>query len=136
MKDSEKIKVILVQPMKTAKVIEIEETLGAMQSVVEGSIEEYMPFEDDVAIICNDEGKIKGLDLNRAIYDEEGKIQEIICGTFFLCYAPIDSEKFLSMPYDLLKKYEEKFRYPEQFFKTEDGIKAVRVRLKNENLER
>ena len=25
-----------------------------MQSLVEGDIEEYMPFEDEVAIICND----------------------------------------------------------------------------------
>ena len=136
MGDKNVIKVVLVEPMKKAKVIEIEEKLEAMQSVVEGSIEEYMPFEDDVAIICNDEGKIRGLDLNRAIYDEDGKIAEIICGKFFLCYAPIGSEKFLSMPDDLMKKYEEKFRYPEQFFKTENGIKAVKIGLKNETPER
>lgn len=134
--DKNVITVVLIEPMKKAKVIEIEEKLEAMQSVVEGSIEEYMPFEDDVAIICNDEGKIRGLDLNRAIYDKDGKMQEIICGKFFLCYAPIDSEKFLSMPDDLLKKYEAKFRYPEQFFKTEDGIKTVKIGLKNETPER
>ena len=39
-----------------------------MQSLVEGDIEEYMPFEDEVAIICNDEGKMNGLPLNRAVY--------------------------------------------------------------------
>ena len=54
----EKISVILVEPGRYPKLIEIEDTLEAMQSLVEGDIEEYMPFEDEVAIICNDEGKM------------------------------------------------------------------------------
>ena len=53
---SEKISVILIEPDKYPKVIEIEDTLEAMQAIVEGDIEEYMPFADDVAIICNEEG--------------------------------------------------------------------------------
>jgi hypothetical protein len=63
----EKISVILVEPGRYPKLIEIEDTLEAMQSLVEGDIEEYMPFEDEVAIICNDEGKMNGLPLNRAV---------------------------------------------------------------------
>ena len=47
----EKISVILVEPGRYPKLIEIEDTLEAMQSLVEGDIEEYMPFEDEVAII-------------------------------------------------------------------------------------
>lgn len=35
--------------------------MEAMQVVVGGDIEEYMPFEDEVAIICNEEGKVNGL---------------------------------------------------------------------------
>ena len=31
----------------------IDDTLEVMQTVVGGDIEEYMPFEDEVAIICN-----------------------------------------------------------------------------------
>ncbi len=50
----EKISVILVEPGRYPKLIEIEDTLEAMQSLVEGDIEEYMPFEDEVAIICNE----------------------------------------------------------------------------------
>lgn len=57
----EKISVILVEPGRYPKLIEIEDTLEAMQSLVEGDIEEYMPFEDEVAIICNDEGMNCGL---------------------------------------------------------------------------
>lgn len=50
-----KISVLLVEPNKYPKMIEIDDTLEAMQEVVGGDIEEYMPFEDEVAIICNEE---------------------------------------------------------------------------------
>lgn len=50
---SGKISVLLVEPNKYPKMIEIDDTLEAMQVVVGGDIEEYMPFEDEVAIICN-----------------------------------------------------------------------------------
>lgn len=85
-----------------------------------------MPFEDDVAIVCNEEGKMHGLDLNRAIYSNDGTLMDIVAGDFFICYAPIESENFESMPKDLMKKYEKKFRYPEHFFKENSEIKAVR----------
>lgn len=55
-----KISVLLVEPNKYPKMIEIDDTLEAMQEVVGGDIEEYMPFEDEVAIICNEEGKVNG----------------------------------------------------------------------------
>ena len=72
---SEKISVILIEPDKYPKVIEIEDTLEAMQAIVEGDIEEYMPFADDVAIICNEEGKMNGMQLNRAIYSEPENVE-------------------------------------------------------------
>ena len=42
-----KISVLLVEPNKYPKMIEIDDTLEAMQAVVGGDIEEYMPFEDE-----------------------------------------------------------------------------------------
>ena len=67
---SGKISVLLVEPNKYPKMIEIDNTLEAMQEVVGGDIEEYMPFEDDVAIIVNEEGKLRGFSPNRAVYAE------------------------------------------------------------------
>ena len=130
-----KIKVLLVKPMEKAKVVEITDSLESMQQIVGGWIEEYMPFEDDVALICNDEGKMMGLPLNRAIIGEDGKVQDIIAGTFFICHAPIDSEKFLSLPNDLLKKYEAKFKQPQEFFRTGEGIVPVIARENREDFE-
>ena len=224
----EKISVVLVEPNKYPEVVEIEDTLEAMQKIVGGYIEQYMPFDDEVAIICNDEGKLNGLPLNRAIYSEPENVEmsypqlkarlrqaekdrshtvgyivftadsfdksyteeertyvvgsnnkafiegmggysiyassldgsdenvrleaymadeyggkdgwkiekcyvkddsnremlDIIAGKFFIAYAPFESEKFLSMPNELARKYKEKFKYPERFSMTDDGIKA------------
>lgn len=233
---AETISVLLIQPGKYPKTVAIEDSLEAMQALVGGDIEEYMPFEDEVAIICNEEGKVNGLPLNRAVYAEEEvdmrygemaqkfreaekngnhldgyivftedsftekyplesrtyvvssdnkayrpnmggysiyatsldgtdknvrleaymaaekggkdgwKIErcymkeremiEIMAGDFFICHAPISSEKFMSLPPDLEKKYSEKFRYPEKFVRTDDGIKAIPYKLAARDMER
>ena len=136
MKDENMIEVILLQAGREAKPIKIENNLTTMQKIVDGYIEEYMPFPDDVAIVCNEEGKMRGMDLNRAIKGEDGEIIDIICGDCFLCYAPIESEDFLSMPGELKEKYLELFRKPEVFFRTESGIKAVPLDVKPREKER
>ena len=64
------IEVLLVQSEKAPQLIRIEDSLAAMRAVVGGDIEEYMPFPDEVALVCNEEGKVNGLPLNRAIYAE------------------------------------------------------------------
>ena len=125
MTDKNFISVILIEPGKEPKTVQIEDELKAMQELVGGYIEEYMPFEDDVAIICNEEGKLLNLSSNRAIYNTDGdssikdeaekKIVDIIQGPFFLCYAPADSETFQSLPEDLAKKYKDRFKKPEKF---------------------
>lgn len=133
---NEKITVLLVEPGKYPKPIEIEDTLEAMQEVVGGDIEEYMPFDDEVAIICNEEGKMNGSELNRAVYSKDKQILDVIAGKFFVAYAPFESESFLSMPKDLMKKYEDKFRYPERFYKTSEGIEAKAYKPVSKDMER
>lgn len=220
-----RISVLLVEPDRYPRMIEIDDTLEAMQAVVGGNIEEYMPFEDAVAIVCHEEGKLIGLPPNRAIYAEpetveltyseladrfrnaesEGKkhltgyiifsqesfnkpydeksrtyavssdnkafkaglggysiygscldgsdpcvrldgymrgenawkiekcymmepsreMLDIICGKFFIAYAPFEAERFQSLPPDLADKYREKFKYPERFMRVNNEIVAV-----------
>lgn len=130
------ISVLLVEPGKYPKKIDIEDSLEAMQEVVGGDIEEYMPFDDDVAIVCNEEGKMNGAELNRAVYDKDGELMDIVAGKFFLCYAPIESETFQSLPKDMENKYREKFRFPERFFKQNNEIKVVPYKPVNKEMER
>ena len=63
--ETEMLRVILCKPGETAEVVEIDDDLESMQELVGGLIQEYMPFHsetdpryDDVAIICNEEGKL------------------------------------------------------------------------------
>lgn len=132
----EKISVIFVEPNKYPKMIEIENTLEAMQEIVVGYIEEYMPFEDEVAIVCNEEGKVNGLPLNRAVYGKDKEILDIIAGKFFIAYAPAEAENFQNMPKELADKYLKEFKYPERFYHTENGIEVKAYKPVSKDMER
>ena len=82
------LKVIVVEPQKTPVVRAMDPGLEAMQKIVGGSIEAVYPFDEPVALICNEAGKLLGLPLNRALRDADGTVYDIISGTFFLCAAP------------------------------------------------
>lgn len=121
MSDKVYIDVLLVQPLKPPELVRVEDELEPLQTLVGGELEEYMPFGDDVALICNQEGKFRGDTLNRGIYGKDGELLDVIAGNFFICYAPITSENFLSLSEEQVKEYTEKFKYPELFFRGEDG---------------
>lgn len=92
------MKILLVEPGKVPRPTEIAPTLQSMQKVVGGSIEAVYPFDEPVALICNEEGKLLGLPLNRSLrHPDTGAIYDIIAGTFFLCIAPEDSENFAGL---------------------------------------
>ena len=125
-KERDKIRVIVCRVDERAEVIEIDDKLEAMQEVVGGLIQEYMPWEDEVAIICNEEGKMMGLPLNRGIRSDEGQLQDIIAGDFFICYAPIESETFLSLPEDLKEEMRKKFDLPERYYRSDEGLMVLK----------
>lgn len=126
------IRVVLVEPGKLARIAEIGTTLDAMQRTVGGDIEAYYPFEEQVCIVCNEEGKINGLPLNRAIRDEDtNEIADIIAGTFFFCDC--SGESFGSLSKEQQKRYLEKYRLPERFFRSRDGIGSVPFKPKDRN---
>lgn len=83
-KKNEFIKILVVEPEKTPYVKKIEPSLASYQAEVGGYIQVIYPFDDPVAIICDEEGKLNGLDLNRALRDEHGVIYDIVAGTFLV----------------------------------------------------
>ena len=109
------MQVVVVEPKKKPMVQDIGSDLESMQKIVGGSIEAVYPFADPVALICNEEGKLLNLPLNRALQDDAGKVYDIISGTFFLCAAPPDSEHFESLTDQQVKTYMERFAMPEMF---------------------
>lgn len=68
------ITVVMLEPGKMARVATIDSSLEGMQGVVGGLIEAFYPFEEMVCIVCNEEGKMNGMPLNRAIYAEPGEV--------------------------------------------------------------
>ena len=118
--------VVLIEPGKKARIGVIGDSLSDMQEYVEGLIQAIYPFDDpDVALICNDEGKINGLELNRALYDEDGKIYDIIAGKCFICGC--GEENFTSLTAEQMETYKRQFEQPENFFRLNGRIIAVKT---------
>ena len=122
---SNKINVVLCEHGKLARAATIEASLERYQKIVGGYIEAYYPFEEPVCIVCNEEGKINGLPLNRAVYADpnRGEMLDIIAGTFFACDC--SGENFGSLSSEQLRRYTEQFKYPERFFRMDNEIRAV-----------
>ncbi len=133
----EKIRVLLVEPGKYPKSIEIPDTLEAMQGLVGGYIEVYSPFDEEVSIVCNDEGKIRKLPLNRAIYDPDtGELLDIIAGSFFLVGTPEDSDSFQSLTQHQQMRYYIRFSNPERFGQMNGKILVEKYVPERERTER
>ena len=103
----EKIKVLALIPMELPKEIELDNTLEAMQKFVGGLIEciTLCDTGSEVTLVCNDEGKLLGLPLNRPLWDGA----DVLAGPGFL--AGCDNEGNLtSLPQSAMDFYKEKFR--------------------------
>lgn len=109
------MKILQIEPGRRPEVRKIDPSLKTMQSIVGGLIQALYPFDDPVALVCNDEGKLLGLPANRALRDEDGEVYDILCGTFFLCGAPADGDSFTSLTDKQMEKYQRRFQTPEMF---------------------
>lgn len=109
------MKVVIVEPEKRAYVQEIESGLDSMQKIVGGYIQIVYPFSEPIALVCNDEGKLLGLLLNRGLRDEDGELYDIISGTFFLCGAPPESDELASLTLEQEAFCLKRFGAPELF---------------------
>ena len=109
------MRVIVVEPRKKLIVQDIGSDLESMQKIVGGPIQAIYPFEEPVALICNEEGKLLNLPLNRALRNDAGEVYDIVSGTFFLCAAPPDSDRFEGLTDQQVKTYIERFATPEMF---------------------
>ena len=123
---NDKILVLAVEPMKAPYIKEIEPGLESLQKEVGGLIQAVYPYEDMVAVICNEEGKMNGLPLNRAIYNDDKEMTDIIAGTFLV--VGLGEENFTSLSDGLQKKYADIFKNPEEFVRLGNEIVAIPVK--------
>lgn len=104
--------VVLLEPGKLARKAEIDGSLEEMQRVVGGDIEEFCPFEEEVAFICNVNGKIDGLPLNRAICEEDA-IHELSYGEMTELFANAEQSKKHISGYIVISQDSFPEHYPE-----------------------
>ena len=120
------LSVLKIAPGQHPQQVEIDNDLKALQEAVGGSIGASYPFADDpVAVVYNDDGKLMGLPLNRALWDEDGLMYDVIAGTFLV--VGLGEEDFESLTPELAQKYEQLFHQPEAFLKLGNRLLVLPV---------
>ncbi len=81
----------------------VEHELKSLQQLVGGMIEIVEPFQDNVVIVCDENGRSAGKPVNRIINDSMD-----ICGDFFLC--GMGETELTDLPVEKRNYYKHKFR--------------------------
>ena len=114
MKQTE-IKALMVEPLKEPKVVTLKTDLESLQQAVsivadDQGLIEIISLGDGTCILCNEEGKIIGLQGNRRIGND------IIAGVFYVIGENDDGE-LISLTDQQLEFYEKRFFFPEYYTK-------------------
>ena len=115
--------VLMVEPGKAPYEMQIGDDLQSMQALVGGYLEAVYPFEQPVALVCRESGKLDGLTLNRALRDADGDIYDIVAGSFFI--VGLGELDFTDLPHELAEQFAEQFRQPEMFMRVNGKIIAA-----------
>ena len=115
--------VLIVEPGKHPRLADIDESLESLQKTVGGYIEAIYPFEDEIAIICDEESKLKSdTEWNRMLPE----IHDVIKGTFII--AGLGDEDFTDITPELAEKYRQRFWNIELFVPTPNGLMPIVIR--------
>lgn len=98
--------VLVVEPGYTPYEKEID-GLADMQAIVGGTIQGIYPYQEPVAIVCNDEGMINGLPFNRSVPGGYGGVY----GTFFIC--GLGTDDFCTLPPDQVMRFKKEYHCAE-----------------------
>ena len=114
MKQTE-IKALMVEPMKEPKVVTLKTDLDSLQKAVSIGAEyqgliEIISLGDGTCILCNEEGKLIGLEGNRRIG------HDIIAGVFYVIGENNEGE-LISLTDQQLEFYTKRFFFPEYYTK-------------------
>lgn len=123
--DKKELTVLLIEPEARPREVTIPAGLESLQQAVGGWIEAVYPFDDPVALIVNEEGKLDGLPLNRALRHKDGEVYDILAGNILI--VGLGEEDFTSLPPKMMSKYKEMFHQPEAFFQMGRKILALPI---------
>ena len=97
-------------PVETGipEIVETEHNLETLQSYVEGNIEIVQLGDTDVNIIVNEEGKIKGLPINKMLL-HDGRLVDFLAGNILIFGVDIEEGEIVSLPEEKIQKYIDMF---------------------------
>lgn len=120
MRDNSTITVLMVEPHRHPYLKTVEHTLENLQAMVGGYIEATYPWEDPVALVCDEDGLSKPeQEWNRYIDD-----YHFIRGPFFIC--GLDEEDFCDISGEMALKYAEMFWRSEWFERLDGHLMVIR----------
>ncbi len=115
--------ILIIEPGKHPREADIENSLESLQKTVGGYIEALYPYEDRIAIVCDEEAKLKSdTQWNRMLPE----CRDIIKGTFFIC--GLGEEDFTDIPPEMAEKYKKRFWNIEHFIPTPHGLLPIVLR--------
>ena len=94
--------------------------LSEMQKLVGGLIQAIYPFQEAVAVVCNENGINLGLEFNRMIPERS---YGGIFGTFFVC--GLGEEDFISLTPEQVKTYTDRFKRAEMILAVFGGNPVI-----------
>ena len=115
------MKILVCEPGKHPYIKDIEHTLENLQKEVGGYIQALYPYEEEVAVVCNEEGLFLDLDWNRVVAPY-GPVK----GTFFICGIDVDS--FCGLTDEQIETYKARFWDPELLIPTPEGMTRIIMR--------
>lgn len=119
--NAKEIKVLMVEPGEHPRVVMLKDDLDSLQKAVsigadyQGLIE-FVSLGNDDCLMCNEEGKLIGLEGNRRLG------HDILVGVFYVMSENDDGE-LLSLTDEKIQYYTERFWEPESF--TQEQINAT-----------
>lgn len=118
------ITVLVVEPGKVPYTKEIGDDWRAFQAEVGGTFQIIYPGYDPVGLVCNDDGKLLGLPLNRGLLDDDGELYDVVAGTFFLVGLG-GGGTTVSLTEEQIREYEQRFHDHEQFVKVNGKLVCI-----------
>lgn len=106
-KIEEKIRILKIEPQKLPYEKIIDNNLEGIQGEVEGLFE-CVYLDDNCILVCNEEGKLNGMELNRRVGND------IIAGPFFIVGDSMDGE-FISLTDEQVEQYTNEFGQIQEF---------------------
>ena len=101
------IRILKIEPQKLPYEKEINNDLEGIQGEVEGLFE-CIYLDDNCILVCNEEGKLNGMELNRRVGND------IIAGPFFIAGDSCDGE-FISLTDEQIEQYTNEFAKAQEF---------------------